>query len=81
MEPAALGETPAASGSGKIEPHDLGRDPRSLGVGRDGNYVLGVGRDMLIRLALSGEVSVDANSLTLGIPNIDTRQLLYIIFI
>ena len=42
----------------------LGRDPRGLEIGRD----------FLIRLALSREVSVDANSLALGIPHIDTRQ-------
>ena len=33
---------------------------------------LGVGRDLLIHLAPSREVSVGANLLALGIPNIDT---------
>jgi len=62
----------------------LERDPCSLEVGWDGNCVLGVwrdrartqgvGRDIIICLALSGGVSVSANSLALGIPNIDTRR-------
>ena len=47
---------------------------RGLMVGRDGACGLGVGRDLLIHLEAFGEVSVGANFLTLGIPNIDTRQ-------
>ena len=49
---------------------------RGLEIGRDGARGLGVGRDLLIRLEPSEEVSVGANILTLGIPNIDTRQIL-----
>ena len=70
---------------GRDGARDLGRDvnrvlgvrrdgARTQGVGQDGARGLGVGRDLLIRLELSGEVSVGANFLALGIPNIDTRH-------
>ena len=53
----------------------VGRDgARTQEVGRDRACGLRVGQDLLIRLQPSGEVSVGANFLALGIPNIDTRQ-------
>ena len=70
---------------GRDEARDLGRDGartqgvrrdgvRGLEVGRDGARDVGVGRDLLIRLEPSEEVSVYANFLALGIHSIDTRQ-------
>ena len=50
-------------GVGRGGARGLGRDPRGLGVGRD----------LLICLAPPEEVSVGANFLALGIPNIATR--------
>ena len=67
-EPVALGETKTvALGSGKME-------PAPKGSGETEPAVVGFGRDLLIRLEPFGEISVGANFLTLGIPNIDTRQ-------
>ena len=52
---------------------EVGRDrARGLEVGRDRARGLGVRRDLLIRLEPSKEVSVGANFLALGIPDIDT---------
>ena len=53
---------------------EVGRDgARGLRVRRGGARGFGVGRDFLIRLAPSGEVSVGINFLALGILNINTR--------
>ena len=50
-----------------------GRDrAHCLEVGRDGARGLGVRQDLLIHLAPSREVTVGANFLALGIPDIDT---------
>ena len=52
---------------------EVGQDgARGLEVGRDVAHGLRVRRDLLICLEPSGEVSVGANYLALGIPNIDT---------
>ena len=47
----------------------------SLGSGEMETASKGLGETSLICLAPSGEVSVGANFLALGIPNIDTRQI------
>ena len=51
---------------------------RTRGVGRDGARDLGVGRDLLIRLESSGEVSVGANflvpQLKCGSASLQVRQ-------
>ena len=69
-------------GVGRDRARGLGRDgTRVLCVRRDGARTQGVGRDLLIRLEPSGEVSVGTNFFALGTPNIDTRHIPYYMFI
>ena len=63
-----MDETKTASlGSGEMEPAPKGSGEMEPAASRSG------GRDLLIHLKPFEKVSVGANFLALGVPNIDTR--------